>query len=123
MLASLPNYETLERPHTIAATCYPGVYSMANEIDFCVDISAWKEQRVQAEILFSSQGHTEAFAKKRIEICAGHMGWYNGTEYAEGFVRAAPEVLPEIRVPEMALQRAAEPRENYMKRIAGELEE
>ena len=96
---------------------------MADEIDFYVDISAWKEQRVQAEILFSSQGHTEAFAKKRIEISSGHMGGYSGTEYAEGFVRAAPELLAEIRVPEAALQRAAEPRENHMKRVAGELEE
>ena len=123
MLASLPNYETQERPHTIAATYYPGVYFMADEIDFYVDISAWKEQRVQAEILFSSQGHTEAFAKKRIEISSGHMGWYSGTEYAEGFVRATPDLLAEIRVPEAALQRAAEPRENHMKRVAGELEE
>ena len=123
MLASLPNYQTRERPHTIAATYYPGVYFMPDEIDFYVDISAWKEQRVQAEILFSSQGHTEAFAKKRIEISAGHMGWYSGVEYAEGFVSAAPELLPEIKVPEAALRRAAEPRANYMKRIAGELEE
>ena len=123
MLASLPNYETMERPHTIAATYYPGVYFMADEIDFYVDITAWKEQRVQAEILFSSQGHTEAFAKKRIEISAGHMGWYSGTEYAEGFVCAAPDVLPEIQVPAAALRRAAEPRENHMKRVAGELEE
>ncbi len=50
------------------------------------------------------------------------MGWFSGTEYAEGWVRATPEVLPEIRVPEDALRRASEPRENHMKRIAGELE-
>ena len=122
-LAGTPDYETRQRPHTIAATYYPGVYFMANEIDFYVDISAWKEQRVQAEILFASQGHTRAFAHKRIEIAAGHMGWYSGTEYAEGFVRSAPELLPEIQVPEAALQRASEPRENHMKRIAGELED
>jgi LmbE family N-acetylglucosaminyl deacetylase len=123
MLASLPNYETLKRPHTIAATYYPGVYFMPDEIDFYVDISAWKEQRVEAESLFSSQGHTKAFAQKRIEISAGHMGWYSGVEYAEGFVRAAPELLPEIQVPEAALRRAGEPRANHLKRIAGELEE
>ena len=78
---------------------------------------------MQAEILICSQGHTEAFAKKRIEISSGHMGWYSGTEYAEGFVRASPDLLAEIHVPEAALRRAAEPRENQMQRIAGELEE
>ena len=121
-LAAAPDYETRQRPHTIAATCYPGVYFMPDEIDFYVDISAWKEQRVQAEILFASQGHTEAFAKKRIEISAGHMGWYSGTGYAEGFVRAVPELLPEIRVPEAALRRATRPRGDQLRRVAGELE-
>ena len=121
-LAATPDYEVRQRPHTIAATYYPGVYFMQDEIDFYVEISAWKEQRIQAEILFSSQGHTEAFARKRVEISAGHMGWYSGTEYAEGFVRAAPELLPEIRVPEAALRRAAEPRQDHLKRIAGALE-
>jgi len=119
-LAATPDYETRQRPHTIAATYYPGVYFMPDEIDFYVDISMWKDQRIQAEILFSSQGHTEAFARKRVEISAGHMGWYSGTGYAEGFVRAAPELLSEIRVPEAALRRAAEPRQDHIKRIAGE---
>ena len=122
-LAAAPDYETQQRPHTIAATYYPGVYFMADEIDFYVEISAWKEQRVQAEILFASQGHTEAFARKRVEISAGHMGWYSGTGYAEGFVRAAPELLPEIRVPEAALRRAAGPRRDQLRRIAGEPED
>ena len=120
-LASSPDYGSRQRPHTIAATYYPGVYFMPDEIDFYVDISEWKDQRVQAEILFGSQGHTEAFARKRIEISAGHMGWTAGREYAEGFVRANSEVLPRIIVPESALERASEPRENYLKRIAGEL--
>ena len=120
-LAAKPSYATRQRPHTIAATYYPGVYFMQDEIDFYIDISAWIEQRIQAEILFESQGHTEAFARKRVEISAGHMGWYSGTEYAEGFVRAAPELLSEIRVPEVALRSAAEPRMDHIKRISGEL--
>jgi len=120
-LASAPDYGSRQRPHTIAAAYYPGVYFMPDEIDFYVDISEWKDKRIQAEILFSSQGHTEAFAHKRIEISAGHMGWSAGREYAEGFVRANAEVLPRIIVPESALERASEPRENYLKRIAGEL--
>jgi LmbE family N-acetylglucosaminyl deacetylase len=120
-LAGTPSYGSRQRPHTIAATYYPGVYFMPDEIDFYVDISEWKDQRVQAEILFSSQGHTEAFARKRIEINAGHMGWAAGREYAEGFVRARPEVMPRIIVPESALERASEPRQNHLKRISGEL--
>ena len=86
-----PTTAAVSGPHTIAATYYPGVYYMSDEIDFYVDISDWKEQRVQAEVLFSSQGHTETFARKRIEIHTGHAGWYAGTGYAEGFVRANPE--------------------------------
>ena len=121
-LAGAADYERQDRPHTIAATYYPGVYFMPDEIDFYVDISEWRDQRIQAEILFASQGHTEAFARRRIEVSSGNMGWFSGTEYAEGWVRATPEVLPEIRVPEDALRRASEPRENHMKRIAGELE-
>jgi len=99
-----------------------GVYFTHDEIDFYVDISEWKEQRVQAEILFRSQGHTEAFARKRIEIGAGNMGWHAGTQYAEGFVRAAPELLPRLIVPESALRRASEPRKNHLKRLVGKLE-
>ena len=120
-LAGTPDYGSRQRPHTIAATYYPGVYYMPDEIDFYVDISDWKEQRVEAEILFSSQGHTETFARKRIEIHTGHAGWYAGTGYAEGFVRANPEVLSRIHVPETALRRASEPRQNHLKRLAGEL--
>ena len=122
-LAGTPDYGSRQRPHTIAATYYPGVYYMPDEIDFYVDISDWKEQRIQAEILFSSQGHTETFARKRIEIHTGNAGWSAGTQYAEGFVRAAPEVLSRIHVPEAALRRASEPRQNHLKRIAGELDE
>jgi LmbE family N-acetylglucosaminyl deacetylase len=121
-LAATPDYRTKQRPHRIAATYYPGVYFMQDEIDFYVDITDWHEQRVQAEILFQSQGHTEAFARKRIEIGAGYMGWHAGVAYAEGFVRDAPEVLPRIIVPEFALQRVLEPSMNHLRRISGELE-
>lgn len=120
-MAATPDYATKQKPHSIAATYYMGVYFTHDEIDFYVDISEWKEQRVQSEMLFRSQGHTEAFAHKRIEISAGNMGWHAGTQYAEGFVRAAPEVLPRLIVPELALKRASEPRKNHLKRLSGEL--
>ena len=73
---------------------------MQDEIDFYVDVSEWKPPRIQAETLFSSQAHTEIFARKRVEIGPGQMGWYAGTDYAEEFVRAKPELLPRIIVAE-----------------------
>ena len=119
-LAARPNIKTKQQPHTIAATYYMGVYFMPNEIDFYVDITDWYDQRVEAEILFASQSHTSAFARKRAEIGAGTMGWCCGVGYAEGYVRSRADLLPRIIVPEIALQRAAEPRVNRMNRIAGE---
>ena len=121
--AALADYERQIRPHTVAATYYMGVYYTRNEIDFYVDISAWYEQRVRAETLFESQSQTEPFARKRVEIGAGTMGWSAHVPYAEGFVRAEPEVLPCVIVPQQALLRAAEPRQNQLKRMSGELEE
>lgn len=120
--AAIPDYQRRVRPHTIAETHYMGVYFTRDEIDFYVDISAWHEQRVLAETLFASQSQTETFAKKRVEIGAGTMGWSAHVEYAEGYVRAEPEVLPRITVSEHALQQASEPRQNQLKRVAGELD-
>ena len=121
--AAIPDYERRIRPHTIAAVYYMGVYFTRDEIDLYVDISAWREQRVRAELLFESQSHTEAFAQKRVEIGAGTMGWSAHVEYAEGYVRAEPEVVPHLIVPDTALRRAAEPRQNQLKRMAGELDD
>ena len=121
-LAGTASFGSTQRPHTIAATYYPGVYFQPDEIDFYVDITAWKERRVQAEAMFASQAQSETFARKRVEVSTGNQGWRAGTEYAEGFVRAGPDVLPHIEVPDFALVRAREPRQNHLKRIAGELE-
>jgi hypothetical protein len=72
---------------------------------------------------FESQGQTEAFAQKRVEIGAGTMGWSAHVEYAEGYVRAAPEVLPLLVVPEIALRSASEPRQMLLRRVSGEVSE
>ena len=121
-LAAIPGYGDTETPHTIAATYYAGVYFQRDEIDFYVDISAWKERRVEAEAMFASQAQSETFARRRVEVQTGYQGWREGVESAEGFVRAGPELLSHIDVPESALRRAREPRQKYMKRLAGELE-
>ena len=59
------------RPHRIAATYFMGVYYQRDELDFVVDVSDWYEQRVQAEALFESQGHTPAWARRRIDVSWG----------------------------------------------------
>lgn len=107
-------------PHTIAATYYPGVYFNREDWDFIVDISDWYEQRVQAEVLFKSQGHTEPFARKRIELACGGAGWSGGTAYAEGFVRSTAELQPRIIVGEYTLRAATESSKTRMMRISGE---
>ena len=85
-----------------------------------VDITDWYEQRVQAEVLFKSQGHTEPFARKRIEIGAGSIGWSGGMAYAEAFVRSKAEVVPKLTLSPYTLLMAEEPSTEQLKRIVGE---
>ena len=119
-LASLPDYEAAESPHEIAMTLYPSVYFEQDQVDFWVDITEWKGQRVAAELAFASQGHTEEWAEKRIEIQAGHDGWYQGTGYAEGFVRDRPELLTHVEIPELLLRKAsAAPQDMHDQMAAG----
>lgn len=121
-LAAIPSFGDTETPHTIAATYYPGVYFQPDEIDFYVDICAWKERRVEAEAMFASQAQSETFARRRVEVNTGFQGWRGGTGFAEGFVRSGPELLSHIDVPESALRRVREPRQNHLKRLSGDLE-
>ena len=120
-LASLPDPSSRVPPHTVALTYYLGAFFETDEIDFYVDISDWAEKRVEAEALFATQGHTEAFARKRIEVDAGRAGWACGTQYAEGFVRRDPDLFDELPVPDRALQKARGRRMDQLRRMAGEL--
>jgi LmbE family N-acetylglucosaminyl deacetylase len=103
-LSGLPRLSSGQAPHTVAATYFPGVYFAREEWDFVVDITDWYEQRVQAEATYVSQGHTPEFARRRITIGAGSIGWSAGTQYAEAFVREAPESLTRITLPESLLK-------------------
>jgi LmbE family N-acetylglucosaminyl deacetylase len=107
-------------PHTIAAVYFPGVYFQQEQWDFAVDTSDWYEQRVEAEATFVSQGHTPEFARRRIQVGPGHVGWASGTSYAEAFVREKPELLTEITVAESALLRSEESGVVHLQRLAGE---
>ena len=115
-LATLPDPSSNVAPHTVAVTYYLGAFFETDEIDLYVDIGGWAEKRVQAEALISTQGHTEALARKRIEIDAGRAGWHCGTQYAEGFVRRDPDLCDDLPVPPRALQKARGRRLDQLRR-------
>ena len=119
LLAGRPDYETRRRPHRVAQVYYLGPFFERNEMDFYVDITDWADRRVEAEALFTTQGHSLEFSRKRIEISAGVYGWSSGVGYAEGFVRGRVEVFDHLPVNPRALQRAAEPRMALLDRMAG----
>ena len=123
-LAATALYGSTVPPHTIAATYFSGVYFEKDQYDFYVDVTDWFEGRVQAEMAFRSQGHTDEFARRRIELTLGNTGWYAGVMYAEAFVQERPEVLPRIVVSDGTLNRADESPSVHLRRIAGmEVEE
>ena len=107
------------RPHSIATTLFPGVYFERTDHDFVVDISDWFEQRVEAEAYYISQGHTPEWSRRRMLVMLGYPGWFNGTLYAEGFVRERPEVVPAIPMSDLTLRKATEPVEERHERMVG----
>ena len=78
-------------PHQVAQVYYIGVEFGWTEVDVLVDISDQIANRIQAEALYETQGHTPAFARKRLEAFAGYAGWWCQTGYAEPFIRAKAE--------------------------------
>ncbi len=110
-LAQIPRYGTREAPHVVPATFFPGIYFEKNQWDFVVDIgSEFYEKRVEAEVLFKSQGHTPEYARRRIDSTVGNTGYFAGISHGEAFVRERPEVVPKIALSEYTLRRAVEPR-------------
>ena len=107
------------KPHKITTTLFPGVYFERTDHDFNVDISDWFEQRVEAEAVYVSQGHTEDFARRRMLLAVGYPGWFSGTLYAEGFVREQPELVPAIPMSELGLRKATESIEDRYQRMVG----
>lgn len=117
--ARIAIYGNTEPPHKMAATYFPGVYFERNEHDFVVDISAWFEQRVEAEATFVSQGHTPEGSHRRILLTTGGTASPYGLQYAEAFVREKPEVLPHLVVPEASLRAAGESYSEMARRRLG----
>jgi len=78
-------------PHRVAQVYYIGVEFGWTDIDLFVDISDQIANRIQAEALYKTQGHTSGFGRKRVEAFAGYHGWFGRTGYAEPFVRSRGE--------------------------------
>jgi 4-oxalomesaconate hydratase len=97
-VAGRPNAATQRAPHRTAAIYYTGVDFPAEAADLYVDIGDQAVNRVKAEMLFSSQAHTEAFARKRIEIGAGYNGWLAQVAYAEPWVRPTRQISEYLTV-------------------------
>ena len=107
--AQAPLFGSSGKPHKIAVVLFPGLYFDVGEIDFAVDVTAWFEKLVKADSLYKSQGHEEARSRHNLTALLGYYGMYAGAKYVEPFVREKLELLGEIRVPESALKKAADP--------------
>jgi LmbE family N-acetylglucosaminyl deacetylase len=85
-------------PHQVAQVYYIGVEFGWTDIDVFVDISDQVANRIKAEALYKTQGHTLELARKRIEAFAGYAGWWSRTGYAESFIRAKAETSEYLTV-------------------------
>ena len=91
-LARIPQAGAERVPHEVVQVYYTGVDSSWTEIDLFVDIADQFEKRVQAEMIFCSQGHTPEKSRRRIELATGSYGWTAKLAYAEPFIRARGEI-------------------------------
>jgi len=90
--------------HRIPTTFWP---SLRGDFDFAIELSdELFEKRVKAEMLYESQGHTEGWARRRMELELGHTGFVMATRYAESFARAKTELLTHLPVPELMIQQS-----------------
>lgn len=117
-MCNIPDSELKRTPHRIAALYYTGVDFPAHEVDYVVDISEHAANRLRAEEIFLSQGHTPDFARKRIEIGAGNFGWRAHLAYGEPWVKARPDVVTHLRPTEYAMGEMNESSEEVFKRLA-----
>ncbi len=117
---SIPDTELGRAPHRVAAVYYTGIDYGFHEVDVCIDISDQVENRIRAEQVFESQGHTAEFARKRIESSAGFQGWKAGTGYAETFIRGYREISRCLSVTKENLLLAGSSHEERLRWITGD---
>lgn len=118
--AGKPHFGSEDIPHNVALTLFQ--LGDIQDVDLMIDVGDWYEQRVEAEALYISQGHTLEFARKRMAIGLGSTGWMAGTEYAEQFVREQPERLTHISVSNIEMRQASYTESQGLKHLSGEIE-
>ena len=116
-LANAPDQNNRQAPHAIATTYYMGAEYAITDLDLIVDITDQIEKRYQAEILFTTQGHTEEFARKLMEVMSS-FGWAARTGYGEAFVRAGRQVSRKLLVTDEDLEEREMSREQMMARLS-----
>jgi len=115
--AGNPRPGSLVPPHRVPCTFWPGFNQ--SDIDFLVELSEeWFEKRVRSELFFETQGHDEAWARRRMAVQVGHLGWLFRVKYGEAFVREKPELLDGLPVPETMIRHAAEGGEERIRRLS-----
>ena len=105
--AQIPRPGSTEPPHQVTVTFWHGQVFDRSKLDFIVELSdEWFEKRVQAEACFETQGHDEAWARRRMLLALGNMGGHARTAYGEGFVRERLELHSHLPVPEIMIRQA-----------------
>ena len=115
--AGTPDVESGRQSHLVTAMFYTVVDFPLDQSDLLVDISDQAENRIKAELLFTTQDHTVEFANKRLNVGAGTVGWMAGTSYGEGWVRAQPVVARRIDLTDEQIERTARPSVEHLARI------
>ena len=115
--AAMPDVASGRQSHTVTAVFYLGVDFPMEQSHLFVDISDQAENRIKAEMLFTTQDHTTEFANKRINIGAGFMGWMSGTSYAEGWVRARPPIARRLDLTDEEILRGTMPSVDAIARV------
>ena len=112
-----PDAERASPPHKVAQVYYIGVEFGWTDIDLFVDISDQMANRIKAEGLYETQGHTPEFARKRIEAFAGYHGWFGHSGYAEPFIRSRGQVGNLLSLTELELEISLETGKESLERI------
>lgn len=101
-----PDRQNKRAPHHVAAIYYTGVDCPRRDIDVFIDITDQAANRVAAEALFTTQGHTADWARRRIEVNVGSWGWAAGVAYAEPFLCGYSQVASCLTVTDEDLAKA-----------------
>ena len=115
---AVPDTQRKRSPHHVAQVYYIGVEFGWTDIDLFVDISDQVANRIKAEAVYETQGHTPQFARKRIEVFAGYAGWWSRTGYAETYIRAKAETSEYLSVTPIDLRTARQSGQENHQRLS-----